>query len=72
MTVLGATTPGRISYPAAATGAPGAGTWKIGECVDNTGATNAINNNDFAMGFAYVANGSVVTGAVPGPPAPVH
>jgi hypothetical protein len=62
----------RISYPANATGVPGTGTWKIGECVNNTGATNAINNNDFAMGYAYVVNGSVVTGAVPGPPAPVH
>jgi hypothetical protein len=37
-----------------------------------SGATNAINDNDFAMGYAYVVNGSVVTGAVPGPPAPVH
>jgi hypothetical protein len=63
----------RISYPANATGAPGAGSWKIGECVNNTGATFAISNNDFAMGDAYVVNGAVVTGAVPtGPGIPSH
>jgi hypothetical protein len=56
----------RISYPANATGAPGAGSWNIGECVNNTGA-NAINNNDFAMGYAYVVNVAVVTAPVPGP-----
>jgi hypothetical protein len=62
----------RISYPADAVGAPGvAGTWKIGECVDNTGATNAINNNDFVMGYAFVVN-AVSTPGTNGPAGPVH
>jgi hypothetical protein len=43
-------------YPASAVGSPGAGTWLVGECVDNTG-TSAFNNNDFSIGYAFVANG---------------
>jgi hypothetical protein len=61
----------RISYPANAVGAPGAGTWKIGECVNNTGATNAIDQNDFVMGYAFVVN-AVSTPGTNGPPGPVH
>jgi hypothetical protein len=62
----------RISYPADAVGVPGiAGTWKIGECVNNIGATNAISDNDFVMGYAFVVN-AVSTPGSGGAPGPVH
>jgi hypothetical protein len=52
----------RLSYAASQTGSPGAGTWDVGMCVTNFDATNAINNNDWSVGYAFVANGTPVSG----------
>jgi hypothetical protein len=46
----------RIPFAAAATGVPGAGTWNVGLCIDNTSATQAIDNNDWSIGYAQVTN----------------
>ena len=53
----------RIPFAAAAAGSPGAGTWKIGECVNNTSTTQALDNDDYVSGYAYVTNGSPVPGS---------
>jgi hypothetical protein len=53
----------RIPFAAASAGAPGAGTWKIGECVDNTSTTQALDNNDYVSGYAYVTTGTPVPGS---------
>ncbi|HEX5193465.1 MAG TPA: hypothetical protein VFW09_11735 [Solirubrobacteraceae bacterium] len=53
----------RVTYAANGTGSPGAGTWKIGECVDNTGTTNTITGNDWSLGYAFVVNGTVAPGS---------
>jgi hypothetical protein len=50
-----------LSYAASATGAPGAGTWHVGICVDNFDSTNPINFNDYSVGYAFVANGTPVS-----------
>jgi hypothetical protein len=74
VTFLDATAPGgafsnvtvsatRLTYAAEGTGSPGAGTWKIGECVENTSATNTIGPNDYTLGYAFVVNGTVAPGS---------
>lgn len=52
----------RLSYAASATGAPGAGTWNVGMCVGTDGV-NSIDNSDWAIGYAFVANGTPVSEA---------
>jgi hypothetical protein len=52
----------RLGYPASASGSPGAGTWRIGECVDNTTA-NPIDDPDWTLGYAFVVNGSAGPGS---------
>lgn len=51
----------RSSYAASAAGAPGAGTWDVGMCVQNTDPTNAIDSTDYSLGYAFVANGNPVS-----------
>lgn len=46
---------GREAYPAAGTVVPGAGTYTVGFCVLNVGAT-AITDNDFVNGYVQVTN----------------
>jgi hypothetical protein len=53
----------RIPFAADAAGAPGAGTWKIGECVNNTSATVAVDGNDYVSGYAFVTTGTPVPGS---------
>jgi hypothetical protein len=53
----------RLTYAAEGTGSPGPGTWKIGECVDNTSTVNTIGPNDYTLGYAFVVNGSVAPGS---------
>jgi hypothetical protein len=53
----------RQVYGESATGTPGAGTWDVGICVQNDSSTLAINNNDYSVGYAFVANGTVVSQA---------
>jgi hypothetical protein len=50
-----------LSYAASATGAPGAGTWHVGICVDNLDSTYPINLPDYSVGWALVANGTPVS-----------
>jgi hypothetical protein len=47
-------TPERV-YSESQSGVPGAGTWKIGLCIQNPGAT-AITHNDYSIGWAIVTN----------------
>jgi hypothetical protein len=44
-------------------GAPGAGSWNIGVCVDNLNQTD-LDNNDYSIGTAFVSNATFI------PPAP--
>jgi hypothetical protein len=53
----------RATYAADETGTPGAGTWTIGECVDNTSAVQAIDANDWTLGYAFVVNGTPAPGS---------
>lgn len=53
----------RATYAAQGTGAPGAGTFKIGECVNNTSTTQAINENDYTIGHAFIVNGTAAPGS---------
>jgi hypothetical protein len=53
----------RATYAAEGTGAPGVGTWKIGECVNNTSTTQTINENDYTIGHAFVVNGTAAPGS---------
>ena len=53
----------REVYGESATGTPGAGVWDVGICVENHNTTNSINDNDFSVGYAFVANGTVVSQA---------
>jgi hypothetical protein len=46
-------TAGRISFTAAASVVPGAGTWEVGYCVLNSGAID-LNSNDILNGWAIV------------------
>ena len=39
-------------------GAPGAGTWNVGVCVDDLSATQAWDHNDWSIGWAMVTAGS--------------
>jgi hypothetical protein len=48
-------TAGRQGYPAAATVVPGAGTYNVGFCILNQGAT-AITDNDYVNGYVQVTN----------------
>lgn len=43
-------------YAMSASGSPGAGTWNVGICVYNKSSTQAINNNDWSIGYAYVTS----------------
>ena len=52
----------KATYTADGAGAPGAGTWLVGECAENYSA-NAVNNNDWALGYAFVVNGAAVEGS---------
>jgi hypothetical protein len=51
-------TTARVPFGNAWTGTPGAGTWLIGECVDNTSATQAVDSNDWSTGYAAVIDAS--------------
>jgi hypothetical protein len=53
----------RATYAANGVGTPGAGSWKIGECVFNTSATQAIDSNDWTLGHAFVVNGTPAPGS---------
>lgn len=44
---------GRVSFTAAATVIPGAGTWEVGYCVLNSGM-NALTNNDIVNGWVII------------------
>jgi hypothetical protein len=46
----------RIPFAVSATGTPGAGTWKVGVCVRNESSTEALDSNDYSIGYALVAN----------------
>jgi len=46
---------GRLSFTAAASGVPGAGTWEVGYCILNSGSTD-LNNNDLVNGWVVVTN----------------
>jgi hypothetical protein len=43
----------RLPFAISQFGRPGAGTWKVGICVDDTSAT-AVNANDYSVGWAMV------------------
>lgn len=45
----------RSSFAASAAGTPGAGTWNVGVCARNT-STQAVNANDWTIGYAFVSN----------------
>ncbi|MFT3771597.1 MAG: hypothetical protein QM820_39795 [Minicystis sp.] len=47
--------PQREAYPASGSVVPGAGTWNVGLCVYNSGAT-AITDNDYSNGWVQVTN----------------
>jgi len=48
-------TAGRVSFTAAASVTPGAGTWQVGYCILNFGAgTVALDNNDIVNGWVVV------------------
>ena len=46
---------GRLSFTAAASVIPGAGTWEVGYCIMNSG-TSDLNNNDNVNGWVEVTN----------------
>jgi hypothetical protein len=48
-------TAGRLSFTAATSVVPGAGTWEVGYCVLNSG-TIALDNNDVVNGWVVVTN----------------
>jgi hypothetical protein len=56
-------TTNRATYAANGVGAPGAGTWLIGECVNDTSTTQAIDSNDWTLGHAFVVNGTPAPGS---------
>ena len=45
----------RAAYPAVGSVVPGAGTWRVGTCVFNSGV-NALSNNDYGNGWVQVTN----------------
>jgi hypothetical protein len=48
-------TAGRVSFTAAASVTPGAGTWQVGYCILNSGAnTVLLDNNDIVNGWVVV------------------
>lgn len=51
----------REVYGESATGSPGAGTWKVGICVKDYDTAQAINNNDYSVGYAFVVNGTITS-----------
>jgi hypothetical protein len=53
-------TTNRITYTAVGSVAPGAGTFKIGFCAVNPGAT-AIDHNDYVNGWVIVTSGTTIT-----------
>ena len=53
---IGVVFPERRTFIAAASVVPGAGTWKVGFCVLDSGGPNAVNNNDFVSGWVQVTN----------------
>lgn len=46
----------RVAIPATASIIPGAGTWKVGFCINNYGGAIALTNNDFINGWVQVTN----------------
>ena len=46
---------GREAYPAAGTVVPGAGTYNVGYCIRNVGAT-ALTDNDYVNGYVQITN----------------
>jgi hypothetical protein len=65
-------TTNKLTYAANGTGTPGAGTWKIGECVEDNGT---LDNTDWALGYAFVVNGTPAPGSTavkPAGGAPAH
>jgi hypothetical protein len=59
--IAASVTSNRLIYAVSAAGAPGAGTWDVGICVGNPSASNAIDNNDASVGYAFVTNGTPVS-----------
>jgi hypothetical protein len=53
-----------LSYAASAAGSPGAGTFNVGVCVRDESTSQAIDNADFSVGYAFVVNGTVTSDAV--------
>ncbi len=53
---IGQFTTNRFSWTAAASVAPGAGTWNVGFCVLNNGGAIAISNNDYVNGWVQITN----------------
>lgn len=48
----------RIPFAISQAGVPGAGTWNIGMCVQDLSNTQAIDQNDWSIGYAFVVNSS--------------
>jgi hypothetical protein len=46
----------RRAYPTSSSVVPGAGTWKVGNCVRNNGGTAAITDSDWGNGWVLVTN----------------
>jgi hypothetical protein len=46
------------TFPASAAGAPGAGTWDVGMCVQNEDIHPIDGENNQSVGYAFVANGT--------------
>jgi hypothetical protein len=53
---FGEFTTNRLAWTAAASILPGAGTWNVGFCVQNSDGPIAISNNDFVNGWVQVHN----------------
>jgi len=49
----------RHPYPVSASAAPGAGTWTVGFCVKNNGASN-LDDNNWVNGWVQVVNGAAI------------
>jgi hypothetical protein len=49
----------RIPFAVSMSGAPGAGSWRVGMCVQNANATD-LDHNDFSVGTAFVTNAKLI------------
>ena len=55
---VGQLTTTRVSWAASASITPGAGTWKVGYCVRNSGPGDIV-NTDYVNGWVQVVNGGI-------------